>query len=87
MKLLDRTRIEFSLLNEYTEICFEKKFIEMGIKIEKVDNGLMAIKGLKGNNKIRFSYFPPGLKEGIVVSIVSFLIYISIIFLMVKKEK
>lgn len=36
LKLLDRTRIEFSLLNEYTEICFEKKFIEMGIKIEKV---------------------------------------------------
>lgn len=57
------------------------------VKIEKVDNGLMAIKGLKGNNKIRFSYFPPGLKEGIVVSIVSILIYISIIFLMVKKEK
>ena len=56
------------------------------VKIEKVDNGLMAIKGIKGENKIRFRYLPPGLKEGIVVSITSILIYIGL-FLVVKKEK
>ena len=57
------------------------------VKIEKVDNGFMAIKGVKGENNIRFRYYTPGLKEGMVLSVVSFFIYISLILLMSRKRK
>lgn len=40
-------------------------------KIENVDNGFMAVKINKGKNKIRFSYRTPGLKLGIIISILS----------------
>ena len=49
------------------------------VKIEKVDNGLMAVKINKGVNNIKFTYYPPGLKLGLILSIVSYislLIYI-----------
>lgn len=40
-------------------------------RIENVDNGMMAIKINKGNNKIKFNYFPKGLNLGIITSILS----------------
>lgn len=39
--------------------------------IEEVDNGMMAVKINKGKNKILFKYFTPGLKEGIIITILS----------------
>ena len=51
------------------------------IKFEEVDNGFIGIKIDKGINNIKFSYFPPGLKSGIIVSIISlitFIIYVII---------
>lgn len=43
------------------------------VKIEKVDNGLMAVKVNKGVNNIKFTYYPPGLKLGLILSIVSYI--------------
>ena len=43
------------------------------VKIEKVDNGLMAVKINKGVNNIKFTYYPPGLKLGLILSIVSYI--------------
>lgn len=37
-------------------------------KIENVDNGFMAVKGQKGNNKIIFSFIPEGLYAGIKIT-------------------
>lgn len=45
------------------------------IVIEKVDNGMMAVKVGKGMNKIEFTYKTPGLTTGIIVSIISLLVY------------
>ena len=41
------------------------------IGIEKVDNGLMAIKVDKGKNNVVFKYSPPGFKIGTFISICS----------------
>ena len=43
------------------------------VKIEKVDNGLMAVKVNKGVNNIKFTYYPSGLKLGLILSIVSYI--------------
>ena len=51
------------------------------VKIEKVDNGLMAVKINKGINNIKFIYYPPGLKLGLILSIVSYIsLLVYIIF-------
>ncbi len=51
------------------------------VKIEKVDNGFMAIKINKGENKIVFKYISPGFKLGVIVTLLSlFLLVIYIIF-------
>ena len=50
-------------------------------EIEKVDNGLIAIKINKGLNNVKFTYYPPGLKLGLILTIVSFIILLSYIFL------
>lgn len=50
-------------------------------KIEKVDDGLMAINVNKGKNKVEFKYTPPGLKIGTVVSIISLIIVLGKIIL------
>lgn len=47
------------------------------VNIEKVSNGLMAIKINKGENNIEFNYFPKGLKIGIIFSCLSIIIFIS----------
>lgn len=52
--------------------------------IEKVDNGFIAIKINKGKNKIKFKYFPKGLKEGLMISGVSLIIYIIYVILYMK---
>ena len=46
------------------------------VKIEDVDNGMMAIKLNKGKNNIKFNYVPQGLKEGIIISILSLIIFV-----------
>ena len=56
------------------------------IKIEKVDNGLMAIKIEEGVNNIEFSYTVPGLKFGSLISLISVICY-SGYFLILKKRK
>ncbi len=51
------------------------------VDVENVDNGMMAIKLEKGKNNIKFKYFTPGLKLGIIISIISvggYIIYIII---------
>lgn len=45
------------------------------VKIEKVDNGFMAIKVNKGNNKVKFNYQTPGLKKGLIISIIALVMY------------
>ena len=50
-------------------------------KIEKVDDGLMAINVNKGKNKVEFKYTPPGLKIGTVVYIISLIIVLGKIIL------
>lgn len=55
------------------------------VQIEKVDNGLMAIKGIKGENNIKFRYFTPGLKIGIIISLISTLTYIGLLIFKDKK--
>ena len=54
------------------------------VEIEQVDNGLMAIKINKGNNKIEFKYCPPGLKIGIITTIFS--ISGTIVYVIFKKR-
>ncbi|MCI8330683.1 MAG: glycosyltransferase, partial [Bacilli bacterium] len=46
------------------------------VKIEKVDNGFMAIKINKGKNNIEFKYTTPGLLIGIIISTISLVFYI-----------
>ena len=46
------------------------------VKIEKVDNGLMAIKIYKGANNIEFNYEVPGLKLGRLISTISIVILV-----------
>ena len=36
----------------------------------------MAIKVAKGKNNITFKYFPPGLKEGLILTIIAFISYL-----------
>ena len=51
-----------------------KAFVdESKVAIEKVDNGLIAIKINKGLNNVKFSYYPRGLKLGLWLSIVSYI--------------
>ncbi len=54
------------------------------IKIENVDNGFIGIKINKGENNIIFKYKVPGLKIGIIISIISLLT--SIIYLFICKR-
>ncbi len=46
------------------------------VSVEKVDNGMMAIKVAKGTNKIKFSYFPYGLKIGVFITAIALAGYI-----------
>ena len=55
------------------------------VKIEKVDNGMMAIKINKGDNRIIFKYFTPGLKDGIIISVISSVLLV--LYLMFCNDK
>lgn len=46
------------------------------VKIEEVNNGMMAIKINSGENNINFKYITPGLKVGITISTISSIIFI-----------
>ena len=57
--------------------------------VEKVNSGFMAVKVGAGDSVIRFEYTTPGLKTGIIISLISsavFLIYI-IVFLITKRNE
>lgn len=54
------------------------------VDIEKVDNGFIAVKINKGKNEIKFKYFSKGLKEGLMISGVSLIIYIIYVILYMK---
>ena len=59
-----------------------KAFVnESEVEIEKVDNSLIAIKINKDVNNVKFTYYPPGLKVGLILTIVSFIILLAYIFL------
>ena len=57
------------------------------VKIEKVDNGFMAIKVNSGDNEIYFSYEVPGLKIGILISIGAMIGYVGYFVYDIKKKK
>lgn len=60
------------------------------VEIEKVDAGFMAIPVESGKHSIVFKYTAPGLKIGIIVSLVSvgiFLLYLSAAFALNRKSK
>ena len=42
---------------------------------------MMAIKINKGMNNVKFTYYPRGLKLGLILTIVSFIILLAYIFL------
>ena len=59
------------------------------VKVEKVDNGLIAIECPAGDNTIRFNYKTPGLDVGILISLLSLLAmgaYLSLVYLYRKKH-
>lgn len=56
-------------------------------KIEKVDVGFIGVKINKGKNEIEFEYVTPGLRFGIIVSIISTILsFVYIIFVRKCKE-
>lgn len=68
-----------------------KAFVnEKPVEIVKANIGFMAVKCLKGYNQIRFEYTTPGLKDGIIISLVAlicFVLYYFIIRFLYKKNK
>lgn len=59
-------------------------------EVEKVNIGFMAVKAPAGENTIRFTYDPPGLKAGSVVSAVGFttlIIYSTVFFVKHRKQR
>ena len=57
------------------------------VTVEKVDRGLIAIKCEAGDNTVRFNYMTPGLYKGIVITIISMLVFAVYIILMKKLDK
>ena len=55
------------------------------VEIEKVDNGLIGVPIDKGINEITFKYEVPGLKEGLIISVISLIIYIIYILFNSKR--
>ena len=55
--------------------------------MEKVNNGLMAVKAEAGDNEIRFNYMPQGFKLGIVISSLSLITLVIYVTLCKKKSK
>ena len=57
------------------------------IPIEKVDNGLIAIKLDKGIHNVNFKYKTPGLKHGIIITIISSAIFIIYLIVIHKRKE
>lgn len=57
------------------------------VEIEKVNNGLMAVKAEAGDNEIRFNYMPPGLKLGILTTSLSSIILVVYIIFSKRRSK
>ena len=51
----------------------------------EIDNGLMGIKVNKGDNLIELKYMPKGLKIGIIISLISGIIYI--VYILINKKE
>lgn len=56
------------------------------VAYEDVDNGLIGIKISEGNNKVVMEYNTPGLKGGIIISILS-VIFLGIYIIITKKQE
>ena len=56
-------------------------------EIIKSNIGFMSVVAPKGDNKIVFEYKTPGLKIGIIISIISGIIFIIYIVIFIKKKK
>ncbi len=54
------------------------------VEVENVNNGFMAVKVPAGESEIRFDYKTPGLRDGIIITIIS-LILLSLYVLIMKK--
>lgn len=57
------------------------------VKVEKVNNGFMAVDCPKGTSNIRFNYTTPGLYLGIAVTSVSIIIFVIYILLIRKLQR
>ncbi len=64
---------------------FTAKINGKPVDIEKVNNGFMAIKINKGTNFIEFTYMTPGLKVGLLISLISLLVTIIYTYKVFKK--
>lgn len=93
----DKTGFEASIRLEKDNLVFFSVPYEKGwtatvngqpAKIEKVNNGFMAVLCKAGEvNKIRFNYFTPGLKIGLLITIISFAVYILYYFFFMKQKR
>lgn len=54
------------------------------VKVEKVDNGMMAVKINKGMNNVKFTYYPRGLKLGLWLSIMA---YVGLLIYSIKSKR
>ena len=60
------------------------------VEVEKVNSGFMAVKVDAGVSKISFTYITPGLEKGLIITLLSavvFLIYIFIFAIFSRKSK
>lgn len=56
------------------------------VQIEKVNVGFMAVRCEAGENEIRFIYKTPGLRAGVIISIVSLVIYLLYVLFSVRPK-
>ena len=56
-------------------------------EIEKVNVGFMAVAVNEGENNIEFIYTTPGLYEGLIISIIAFIIFVAYILIIKKHRK
>ena len=57
------------------------------VTIEKVDNGLCAIKCEEGENIVRFNYMTPGLINGIIITAATLLLFAAYLILIKKYDR
>ena len=57
------------------------------VNYECIDNGLIGLKVLEGDNLIEFCFFPVGLKIGLIISSVSIIIGTCLIIFYRKRRR